>query len=262
MTPESALIELLERVGTTRGKAVLVSDHELNGWPSVALKAMKSQGLITKARPASSAVCPGCERECVMPVHTQPDKSRKAEPFIVCDKRSDINRVAVPTGRLVQWQCTIDGVCGFIADSLALRRNRTQPSDTDLWEIGIASGDKRSQMLCLKPDGGLSIVAGNNSIQLAELIDYQDGTYGLDATKIHQLVDATTTADNRYTPSNARRETRKLETQARYENWQKQYRALKKSRPNMPDTWYSQQIAKMDIAQGRDADTIRKHMKK
>ena len=32
--------------------------------------------------------------------------------------------------------------------------------------------------------------------------------------------------------------------------------------PHPRDVWYSQQIAKMDIANGRSAETIRKHMKK
>jgi len=78
---------------------------------------------------------------------------------------------------------------------------------------------------------------------------------------IRQQVDAATTADNRYTPTTARREARKLDTQAMYESWRKEYRALKKSRPKMSDVWYSRQIAKLEIAEGRDADTIRKHMK-
>jgi hypothetical protein len=39
---------------------------------------------------------------------------------------------------------------------------------------------------------------------------------------IRQLVDSATTADNRYTPTNARREVRKLDTQAMYESWQKE----------------------------------------
>ena len=45
-------------------------------------------------------------------------------------------------------------------------------------------------------------------------------------------------------------------------SWQKKYRELKRSKPGKTDTWYAQQIAKMDIAQGRDAETIRKNMKK
>jgi hypothetical protein len=47
-----------------------------------------------------------------------------------------------------------------------------------------------------------------------------------------------------------------------YGQWRKAYRELKKKRPNMSDVWYSQQIAKLDIALGRDAETIRKQMKK
>ena len=71
-----------------------------------------------------------------------------------------------------------------------------------------------------------------------------------------------TATDPRYTPSNARREARKLETQAMYQRWQKAYHDLKKQRRSMSDVWYSQQIAKREIAEGRSADTIGKHMKK
>jgi len=95
-----------------------------------------------------------------MPVHVLTDKARGPEAFIVCDKRSDINRVQVSAERLVQWQCTADAVCGFIADNLALRRSGKRSAEADLWEIGVASGDKRSQMVCLKADGVLSLIAG------------------------------------------------------------------------------------------------------
>ncbi len=262
MTPEAALIELLERVGARNGAAVLISDHELNEWPSAAVAAMKKQGLLTKARPATSTVCPGCERECVMAVHTLPDTTPEPEAFVVCDKRGDINRVRVPAGRLTQWQCSADAVCGLIIDSLALRRSGTRSAGTGLWKIGVASGNKRSQMLCLKADGDLSVVVGSNAVPLAELIGYRDGAYALEGTMIRKFVDSVTTADSRYTPNNARREARKLDTQAMYESWRKAYRELKTKRRNMSDVWYAQQIAKTNVAQGRDADTIRKRMKK
>ncbi|MDO8294448.1 MAG: hypothetical protein Q7T29_16535 [Gallionella sp.] len=262
MTPQTALIELLERVGASRGAAVLINDDELNQWPSAAVAAMKTQRLLAKSRPATSAICPECERDCVMPVHTLPNTSRAAS-FIVCDKRSDINRVPVSTERLAQWRCNTDAVCGFIASSLALRRSDKQATSADLFEIGIATGDKRSQMLCLQANGALVLVAGGNLLPLVELVEYHDGAYSLDGAMVRQLVDAATTADNRYTPSNAKREARKLGTQAMYASWQKAYRDLYKKHNlrNMSETWYSQQIAKMEIAKGRDASTIKKHMK-
>lgn len=262
MTPQGALIELLGRVGASQGASVLINDDELNLWPGVAVAAMKTQRLLAKARPAISAICPGCERDCVMPVHVLPaEGKRPASAFVVCDKRSDINRVAIPLTKLTQWQCSADAVCGFVAASLGLRRSDEQTSIAGLFEIGIATGDKRSQMLCLQANGGLALVAGSNPLPLAELVEYHDGAYSLDGAMVGQLVDAATTADNRYTPSNAKREARKLDTQAMYASWQKEYRALKKKRRNMSDVWYSQQIAKMDIANGRNASTIKKNMK-
>jgi hypothetical protein len=48
-----------------------------------------------------------------------------------------------------------------------------------------------------------------------------------------------------------------------YDRWRKAYRRLRKQRPDMTGVWYSQQIAKQqEIAAGRNAETIRKHMKK
>lgn len=63
-------------------------------------------------------------------------------------------------------------------------------------------------------------------------------------------------------PSVTRREARKLATQDMYESWRKGYRKLQRKHPNMSDVWYSREIAKMDIGQGRNYSTIKKNMKK
>ena len=181
MKPVDELIELLDRVGANHGAAILVHDDELRQWPSEAVKTMQSQRIVAKARPAASAICPGCEHECVMPVHTVPATARSAVSFIVCDKRSDINRVPVSASRLIQWQCNAYLVCGFIAACLGLRRSNRQAANADLWEVGIATGKKRSQMLCLQADGGLTLVVGGNKVPLAELITFCDGQYSLTA---------------------------------------------------------------------------------
>jgi len=214
-----------------------------------------------KARPAASVICPGCERGCVMPVHTLPATTGRMLSFIVCDKRSDINRVPVPPEALWQWQCTAELVSAFVSSELGLHSTIKQSDDKGIWEIGMVCGDKRSQMLCLETSGTLNLVVEKSSVPLAELIEFHDGAYSLDAAPIRRLVDAATTADNRYTPSNARIEARKLDTQAMYKEWRTAYRSLRKRRPEMSDAWCSQEIAKMDIAQGRDSETIRKRMK-
>ena len=260
MKPVDVLVELLDRVGANKGAAVLVTDDELRQWPSEAVKAMKSQKLVTS--PAISAICPGCEDQCVMPVHTPVSSTDSEASFIVCDKRSDINRVPVSGRRLVQWQCNAELVYGFIATRLGLHRGNRQTANADLWEIGIASGNRRSQMLCLQADGELTLVVGGNKVPLAELIRFGNGQYLLDVDMIRQVVDAATTADNRYTPSQAKREARKLATEALHARWQKEYRKLKRIKPGRTDEWYAQEIAKMDITPKRSPKTIRRNMKK
>lgn len=261
MTPQDALVELLARLGAANGASVFVNEEELSEWSAAAVAALKSQKLITKARPAVSAICPGCERECLMPVHTPPSKNDSYTSFIVCDKRSDINRVAVPVERLEQWQFTVDMLCGFIAASLGLRRSdKRRLGRADLLEIGVATGDKRSQMLCLQIAGELMLVAGGNQVPLVEFISFGKDSYSVDGATVRILVDASSTADNRHTPSIAKRESRKLDTQAMYKDWQKAYRDLRKKHKHKSETWYSQQIAKMPIAKDRSASTIKKHM--
>lgn len=257
-----ALLELLNRVGACQDRVVLVSNEQLHQWPAVAVKAIKSQKLIARTRPASSMICPACESQCVMPVHSLPAPTGKASSFIVCDKRSDINRVHVPADRLIQWQCNADLLSGFVASCLALHHNTKRIDDVGRHEIGVVIGNKRSQMLCLEIKDTVNLIIGHSTAPLAEFIEFHDRSYSLDVKRIRQLVDSSTTADERYTPNNARQEARKLDTQSMYERWRKEYRALSKRRPEMSDRWCSQQIARMEIAQGRDAETIRKHMKK
>jgi len=262
MTPEAALIELLGRIGARLGESVTVSTEELNQWPAVAVSALKSQGLLLKARPAKSVVCPGCEQECSMPVHTvtRPNAT-VATSFVVCDKRSDINRVPIPGARLALWRCDAQAVCGFVASSLGLQPSTVQATEAGLLPIGMVRGNKRTQMLCLRVQDQLALVVGADAMPPADVVCFENGSFTLDHGVIRQMVDAATTADPRHTPSTAKRDARKIDTQAMYGTWQKAYRALLKKSPGKSDVWYSQQIAKADKVHVRDPSTIKKHMK-
>src|SRR3972149_2533019 len=137
MTPQDAVIELFARLGANNSANVLINEEEMSPWPAAAVKAMKSQKLLAKARPATSAICPGCERACVMPVHSVAAGRSGPASFIVCDKRSDINRVPVSPARLAQWRCDADAVRGFVSASLGLNRSHQQSTDASLLNIGI-----------------------------------------------------------------------------------------------------------------------------
>lgn len=263
MTPLDALLELLERVGACRDAAALVSEEELSQWPAEAVRSLKAQKLLAKASPATTVVCPGCEQECTMPVETPLAEAGAAASFVVCDKRDDTSRVAVPAGRLRQWRCGVEAVAAFVAQSLGLRAGYRRITDAGLLELGLVTGKLRNQMVCLRADGQLNLVAGQNAVPLAELVRFGTKGYSVGSEAIRQLVDAATTGDSRYTPNKARSEARKLQTETLHKRWQKEYRGLKKRRPELSDVACAKAIAKMgDIAQGRNEETIRKHMKR
>ena len=243
MTPREALLDLVARVGARDGAAVRISETDVRQWPAEAVSALKAHRLLVRARPARTVVCPGSEADCVMPVQTIPAGPRAAARFIVCDKRSDINRVALTTAHVDQWKCDGEALARFVVAQLGLRRSRHQIDESGTRPLGLAAGDTRHQMLGLRTHGDVTLVVADTAVALADLIDFERGAYRLDTAAIRHLVDAATTADPRYTPSTTRREAHTLDTQARYGRWQQAYRALKQRRPHMSDVWYARQVA-------------------
>ena len=57
---------------------------------------------------------------------------------------------------------------------------------------------------------------------------------------------------------NVKQEYRKRKTEERNRKIRSEFRRLEKRRPGMSDVWYSQQLANSEIANGLDAETIRK----
>jgi hypothetical protein len=195
-----------------------------------------------------------------MPVIFPPSDKNGSAAFVLCDKRDDINRVRVPVEQLRQWKCGAEAVGVFVAQCLGLQAGGPRTIGDRLWELGLVRGTKRSQMICLRANGVLDLVVGRKQVPLADLVQFEDEGYSIDATIIRQFADSASTGDSRYTPSNARREARKLATKDLHESWKKAYRELKRRRPEMSGVWYSQQIAKQTLSGGRRAETIRKHM--
>jgi len=236
MTPDAVLEELLERVAATWESRTLLTEEELATWPRDAVLALHRQKLPERAQPAKDAVCPGCEEECGMPVHTVVrGKNNDTEFFVFCEHRDDTNRIAIAPEKLKKWQCRKELIAGFIAESLSLKSSdRRIRGNGALVEIGILTGSRRARMLCLGHEPQLVLVVGTNSVPTAEMLHFEVGKYILDTDQLKDLFDAAKTGDLRYTPSTARLEIRKLDTAARNKEWCKTYRELKKKIPASP----------------------------
>jgi hypothetical protein len=96
-------------------------------------------------------------------------------------------------------------------------------------------------------------LAGDAALQLAKQPKPVLHNGSDNATQVVQPATATT-KDKIYTPTNARREARKRDTQAKYARWKRAYRRLIKRRPDASDVWCSEQIARMDIAEDSRAE--------
>lgn len=189
MTPLGVLDELLARVGAGNGAVVFVSEHELSQWPDAAVASMKAQRLLTKTRPATSAVCPGCERECVMPVHVLASAVGAPAAFVVCDKRSDINRVAVPVSHLEQWQVSCELIADLLSRLLGLSRVEGCTGDAGRWGVGIIKGAKHKSRLALVAGGGVNVSLAGHTVPLAEVLALDEGGFTLDLRELRRLVD-------------------------------------------------------------------------
>lgn len=189
MMPQAVLTELLDRVAASPDIPVMISADELACWPAEAVAPIQSQGLITRARPAASTICPGCERECVMAVHTLPREERAPGAFIVCDKRSDINRVPVPLERLEQWQTSGDSVADLLARLLGLQRPGQSSTSGDRWEIGLLKGARHSSHVVMRAEKALTLELAGHAVALADVLTLVNGAFNVDRRALTHLVD-------------------------------------------------------------------------
>lgn len=187
MTPAETLRELLERIGASQGAAALIDEEELSQWPAEAVRALQSHKLLVRASPAASVVCPGCEQQCTMPVHTVSDGRGNAASFVVCDKRNDINRVPISAERLSQWRASLAALGGLVARFFDITGTGTVSGQR--CELGVLRGRKHSSHLVLEADNELSLHLAGHTVALADYLALEGKSLRLDKQAIIRLVD-------------------------------------------------------------------------
>lgn len=258
MTREDVLQELIAHLASD-GDGLLCWE-QVRHWPDGAVAIFEKAGWLTTAEPASNVECPGCEEGCFMNAHVLPAAHGQPErAYVACDHREGMGRVAIPLANIQQWQITEARVARWTSRELGLKSEPERNRHSGTIQIGTLVGKKRTACLDLVLAEPVSLRASGHSLPLSELVLFDGDRPTIDRNAIVRLVDLPIRKDG-YRPSTARRDARTLATEERNEKWRKAHRELKRSRPNMSDVWYSQQIAKMPIAQGKTAETIRKQL--
>lgn len=241
---------------------VLIGWDAIQQWPESALDKFLQAGILTVASAAQSIECHACEKHCFMDVVAPADtKATLTRAFIVCedvDMQSQVGRVRIPPERLQQWQSSAKQLAQAIADLLKLEDKITYQPEQSLIRIGMLKSLKGRRWVVLNTSD-LSLEINQHSIQLDELLYFEDEEIVLDHARINDLLNRKPISKGKqYTPSTDKRAARKLETQAMYKDWNDEYLRLKIQNPNRTKTSCAYKISKMSIAKDKSAGTIRK----
>ena len=262
MILQDVIASLLNRLGHGQQSDTL-SQEETQHWPSPALALLLEEKLIAPAALAQVITCPGCPENCFKPVKTLTIKlGDPPRYFIACDETNYMGKIAIRIEQLQQWQINDKLLANWLLKKLKLRTIANPPKVIGESVIGSILNDHYHCHIGLSTVAVLSLKVNQLKIPLIDVLFVEDDQLIIDTAAIKSLAKQShSVTPKEYKPSVVKRETRKLETEAMYADWQKAYRELKRKHPKMNDTWISKQIAKIDIAQNRDSETIRKKMK-
>ena len=260
-TLNHALVALLEYISSS-DKPIIIDYETSSEWHSGAIESFLKHGLLSKSSSAQSIECKGCENHCFMDVITQQyDLNTRA--FIVCEDaemQNQMGRMELPIEHLKQWQSSSKHLAKVISRLLALDDSSEQTIESKI-RLGMMKGPKGRRWVSLQFNP-LSLEINQCHIPINELIYFKGEQLILDRFRVDELLERTPNTNGKeYVASTDKQEARKLITRAMYQDWNDEYIKLKKHKPNMGDVWYSKEIAKMKIAQGKTAGTIIKKMK-
>ena len=263
MTLADVLLEILQRLGP-EGDTVLAWE-QVRRWPKGAIEALQEAGWVAPIAAATMVECSGCEENCFKPVHVLPARNgQPAWAYVACDEPPAMGRVKIHLSRLKQWQVTDAQLARWLTGVLGLKGKPERDQASGVFTLGNLQGKKRMGVLQFDSVAPVSLKVSGHAIPLSEVVNFEGNRPIIDRAGILGMVDLPPVLEStdRYQSSTARRDARKLDTQAMHERWQKAYRILTKQHRGKSDVWCSLQIAKTENPLGRSAETIRKHMKK
>lgn len=237
-------------------KDFVIGWEQVRHWPNGTVDVLETAGLLKSGNSATDIECTGCFEQCLMPVTVQ-----YGQAFVMCGN-PDFGRVKIPLERLRQWQISRAGLAKWFNGELSIKGKPELDKVTGDYKIGNFKAGKQIGLLILGFTEEVVLKTGGHVLPLVEVLEVTTGRLGVDQLAVANLVDLPLVVKKkpRYQPSDIKREHGKLKTEERNKRWRTEYLKLKKVNPDKSDTWISQKIANMPVAEGKDSETIRKNM--
>jgi hypothetical protein len=263
MEVNQVLLLLLNSLSLKSYKLVL-SWGSVNLWQERAFTLMLDNKLITPVSKAKTIQCRYCEKNCTLDVISQEYPNNKTRHYAVCEDpfmHEQIGRMTIPAEQLNQWKISIKQLAVLIADLLGLPcdiRYKVDQKSIALGTLKSKAAGRKSVVLNVEP---LTLVVNQILLPISELLYFEYNKLVLDREKIdHALNLKQPSAVKTYRINTDKNELRKSNTLAMHQDWQEQAIKLKKKHPTKSKTWISQQIAKLPLAKGKSAETIRRNI--
>lgn len=257
----AALNDLLSAVESSKAQTMFGYDT-VQQWQEGVLSALLSQGLLRKATVADALECRGCEEHCISDVLVRTNDV-ESRAHIVCEvpeRQAEMGLVSVPLERLQQWQSSPAMVARFIADALGLDAEISTPKKTTL-RLGMLPGPHGRRWVSLLLVDTLTLEVGQQPIPVTELLFVNNGSVVLDEQRVQGILSLEADSVSRpYAPNTDKQEARKQATEAMRQDWKDAHEQLQTQNPGKTKRWYSIHIARLPVAQGRDAETIRRRL--
>ena len=118
-----------------------------------------------------------------------PTRSSRANPFIVCDKRPDVNRVAVKLSELRQHRIAGDSIAAAIATQIDTH-GATRAEGRELrWELGVFRGHHHSSHMVMTLGAEFEVSISGHLMPVGDLLVLQGGRLVVDRRSLVSLVD-------------------------------------------------------------------------
>ncbi len=174
---------ILDSVAYNNGGGIFLSNHELSELPTTLVNAMKLEKILTKAPPAQSVVCTGCEEACSRPLQSF-GLGDKLKSYVHCDKRDDTNLVPIHKNHIEQWKVSGLSIASFLSTILNLPSAPVQNPHKSGWELGVLKGKKHASHVLIIIDKVLILSVAGHRIPLDEVFSFCNGKIQIDRNRI------------------------------------------------------------------------------